>query len=97
MGGVRRRGEKMKVFGAEVARWMRSIAAVGEVADLERARKGWGWWWLAGVQGRWGDGEMLAGVMYLESVQGFGLPHGGWCVVVYGFTGGGGDGGGSSR
>lgn len=40
MGDVWRRGEKMKVFWAEVARWMRSIAAVGEVADLERARKG---------------------------------------------------------
>lgn len=38
--GVERRGEKIKVFGAEVARWMRSMAAVGEVADLERARKG---------------------------------------------------------
>lgn len=38
--GVLRRGEKMKVFGAEVARWMRSMAAVGEVADLESRRKG---------------------------------------------------------
>lgn len=32
---------KMKVFAAEVARVMRSIAARGEEADLERARKGW--------------------------------------------------------
>lgn len=31
----------MKVFGAEVARVMRSMAARGEEADLVRARKGW--------------------------------------------------------
>lgn len=30
----------MKVFGAEVARIMRSAAARGEEADLESARKG---------------------------------------------------------
>jgi hypothetical protein len=41
MGGVCRRGAKMEVEGAEVARRMRSTAAMGEVADLERARKGW--------------------------------------------------------
>jgi hypothetical protein len=31
---------KMKVFAADVARVIRSIAARGEEADLERARKG---------------------------------------------------------
>lgn len=31
----------MKVFGAEVARWMRSAAARGEEADLVSARKGY--------------------------------------------------------
>lgn len=30
----------MKVFGAEVARWIRSAAARGEEADLVSARKG---------------------------------------------------------
>lgn len=38
--GVDRSSAKMKVFGAEVARWTRSAAARGEVADLVSARKG---------------------------------------------------------
>ena len=32
---------KTNVFGTEVARVMRSAAARGEEADLERARNGW--------------------------------------------------------
>ena len=40
MVGVSRSSAKMKMLGAEVARVMRSAAARGEVADLERARKG---------------------------------------------------------
>jgi hypothetical protein len=32
---------KMKVLGEDVARVIKSAAARGEVADLERARKGW--------------------------------------------------------
>jgi len=39
--GAWRSSAKMNVFGAEVARVMRSAAARGEVADLVRARKGW--------------------------------------------------------
>lgn len=31
----------MKVFGADVARVIRSAAARGEFADFDRARKGW--------------------------------------------------------
>jgi len=38
--GAWRSSAKMKVFGAEVARVMRSAAARGEEADLVRARKG---------------------------------------------------------
>ncbi len=38
--GERRSSVKMKVFGAEVARVMRSMAARGEDADFVRARKG---------------------------------------------------------
>jgi hypothetical protein len=38
--GVERSSAKMKVFGAEVARWIRSAAARGEEADLVSARKG---------------------------------------------------------
>ena len=40
MAGVERSSVNMKVFGAEVARVMRSAAARGDVADLERTRNG---------------------------------------------------------
>lgn len=41
MAGVWRSSVKRKVFWAEVARVTRSAAARGDVADLERARKGY--------------------------------------------------------
>lgn len=39
--GVVRSSAKTKVWGCEVARVIRSAAARGEVADLERARNCW--------------------------------------------------------
>jgi hypothetical protein len=41
MFGERSSSVKMNVFGAEVARVMRSTAARGDEADLVSARKGW--------------------------------------------------------
>lgn len=43
MGAAWRSSVKMNVLGAEVARWIRSAAARGEVADLVSARKGCKW------------------------------------------------------
>jgi hypothetical protein len=39
--GVQSNSLKMNVLGKEVARIIKSAAARGDVADLERARKGW--------------------------------------------------------
>jgi hypothetical protein len=49
----------MNVFGAEVARVMRSAAARGEVADLVRARKGWKYILVSEWRGDCEDGNKV--------------------------------------
>ncbi len=61
----------MKVFGAEVARVTRSVAALGEEADLESARNGY---WIDYVsRSSRLDSPMIA--IYLQGIESFTLLH----------------------
>lgn len=70
--GVWSSSAKTKVFGAEVARVMRSAAARGDVADLERARNGY---YDVVRLDSLEYYHFIDGTAYFECIQGFCLFH----------------------